>query len=149
MNLVGTGSVSEDGESIVTNNESDDGVFLGEYGVDSPGTYIVIATGGDQGITGGPGDRRRTVTPVAGLSSTRAPASSSESRTPKATSHCPRTIGSTTLYVSDPETGGYANVYVAVGETLSQVEIQLTVPETIATGLVNGASTRSSSRAMP
>ncbi len=137
MNLVGTASVSDDGESIVTNNASDDDIFLGAYGVDAPGTYVVIATEGDQGITVG------QVTDADGEAVAGAGVYTSSGvfvglTDPEGFFAVPETIGSSTLYVTDPETGGYANIYVPVAGTTTQVEIQLIVPETVAAGLVNG-----------
>jgi hypothetical protein len=53
INMVGTASVSEDGESIVSNNEADSDAFLGEWGVNESGVYIIIVTDGNQGLTFG------------------------------------------------------------------------------------------------
>lgn len=137
INFVGTASVTANGTNIVSNNLSDSAMFLGEYGVDETGTYLMLQTAGDQGFTVG------QVTAQAGIVTADAAVFSSSGVFVGVTDDngyfaIPETIGSTTLYVNNPLTGAYGNIYVAVSAVYQVVQINLVTPQSINTGLPNG-----------
>ncbi len=137
VNVVGTASVSEDGETIVTNNDADADTFPGEAGVDESGTYILVTTDGDTGLTVG------QVTNSDGDGVGGVYVQSSGGIFVGVTDDqgyfaIPDTIGSVTIYVNDPETGAYGNSYVPVADEPQTVDIVLTTPAAIAEGLPGG-----------
>jgi hypothetical protein len=137
INMVGTASVSDDGANILSNNDADSENFLGEWGIDESGVYIIIVTDGDQGFTFG------QVTDASSNGVANASVFSSSGAFVGQTDDSgyfaiPEIIGSTTLYVMDSNTGAYANLYVAVSDVQQVVTIQVSTPVAVADGLPNG-----------
>jgi len=145
IELVGTASVSEDGESIVTNNATDAEMFPGDIGVIESGTYIAVTGDDTQGFSVG------QVTDQNGVGVEGALVSSSSGVFVSVTDDegmfaIPNDAGSSTVYVVDPATGAYGNGYVPIGEGVAtEVQIPLTTPTNVTTGLIGGCLDETSS----
>ncbi len=137
ITIVGTASVSADGETIVSNNETDDELFPNDWGVDSSGTYLVIVTDGDQGFVVGQ-VQDESGNPAGSVNLFESTGVFVGETDANGYFSLPETIGSTLIFVSDPATGAYGNAYVAVSETATTVTITLNTPSVVATTLDNG-----------